>query len=48
MAEIRETYIDKERGFGGKRGSRRTFWVALVISVSLIAAGSLYLFPQFW
>jgi hypothetical protein len=47
MAEIRETYVDK-RGFGGKMGSRKTLWVALVVSLSLIAMGSLYLLPQFW
>jgi hypothetical protein len=29
-------------------GSRKTLWVALVVSVSLIAVGSLYLIPQFW
>ena len=48
MAEIRETYMDKERGFGGKLGSKKTLWVALVVTISLIAAGSLYLLPQFW
>ena len=47
MAEIREPYSDK-RGFGGKMGSRKTLWVALVVSLSLIAMGSVYLLPQFW
>lgn len=48
MAEIREPYMSKERGFGGKLGSRRTLWVAFVVSLSLIAVGSFYLLPQFW
>jgi hypothetical protein len=47
MVEIREPYMDK-RGFGGKMGSRKTLWVALVVTMSLIAVGSLYLLPQFW
>ena len=48
MAEFRETYMQKERGFGGKMGSKKTLWIALVVSVSLIAVGSFYLLPQFW
>jgi hypothetical protein len=48
MAEIRESYMGKERGFGGKLGSRKTLWVAFVVSAALIAVGSLYLLPQFW
>jgi hypothetical protein len=46
MAEIRETYTTKERGFGGKMGSRKTRWVAFVITASLVAVGALYLLPQ--
>jgi hypothetical protein len=48
MAEIRETYAAKERGFGGKMGSRKTRWVAFVISASLVAVGAFYLLPQIW
>lgn len=48
MAEIREIYAEKERGFGGKLGSRKTLWVAFVVTLSLIAVGSFYLLPQFW
>ena len=47
MAEIRENYVPKERGFGGKLGSRKTMWLTIVLSVSLIAVGAFYLFPQF-
>ncbi len=48
MAEIRENYGSKERGFGGNLGSRKTLWVAFVVSASLVAAGAFYLLPQFW
>ena len=47
MAEIRETNMSKERGFGGKMGSRKTLWAVLVVSASMIAVGALYLLPQF-
>jgi hypothetical protein len=46
MAESRETYTAKERGFGGKMGSRKTRWVAFVITASLVAVGAIYLLPQ--
>ncbi len=46
MAEIRETYGAVERGFGGRRGSRKTLWVTFVITASLVAAGAFYLLPQ--
>jgi len=48
MAEIRETYGASERGFGGRMGSRKTLWVTLVITASLIVAGAFYLLPQVW
>jgi hypothetical protein len=48
MAEIRETYMSKERGFGGKLGSRKTLWTVFVVSASMIAVGAFYLLPQFW
>ena len=48
MAEIRETYVSRERGFGGRMGSRKTLWVAFVITVSLVAVGAVYLLPQIW
>ena len=48
MAEIRETYVARERGFGGRMGSRKTLWVTFVITVSLIAVGAVYLLPQIW
>ena len=47
MADSRENYVPKERGFGGKLGSRKTLWLTVVLSVSLIAVVALYLFPQF-
>jgi hypothetical protein len=40
--------MGKERGFGGKSGSRKTLWVVFVVGAALIAVGSLYLLPQFW
>jgi hypothetical protein len=48
MAENRETQIVKERGFGGKLGNRKTLWLTFVLSVSLVAVGAFYIFPQFW
>ena len=51
MAEIRETYVVKEREFGkfgGRVGSRATFWLAVIVSASLIASGAIYLLPLFW
>jgi hypothetical protein len=48
MAEIRETYMSKERGFGGRLGSRKTLWTVFVVSASMIAVGAFYLLPQFW
>ena len=47
MAEIRETYAPKERGFGGKLVSIKTMWLTLVLSAALIAVGAFYLVPQF-
>ena len=46
MAEIRDNYAPKERGFGGKLGSRKTVWLTIVLSVSLIAVGAYYVLPQ--
>jgi hypothetical protein len=46
MAEIRESYAAKDRGFGGKMGSRKTRWVAFVITASLVVVGAIYLLPQ--
>ena len=46
MAESRENYVPKERGFGGKLGSRKTVWLTIVLSASLIAVGAFYLLPQ--
>ena len=48
MAETRENYVPKERGFGGKLGSRKTVWLTIVLSASLIAVGAFYLLPQFF
>ena len=48
MAELRDSYAPKERGFGGKLGSRKTVWLTIVLSASLIAVGAFYLLPQFW
>jgi hypothetical protein len=47
MAEIRESYVPKERGFGGKLGGRKTMWLTLVLTGSLIVAGAFYFFPQY-
>jgi hypothetical protein len=46
MAEVRETYVPKERSFGGKLGSRKTLWLAFVISGAVIVVGAFYLLPQ--
>ncbi|HEY4264679.1 MAG TPA: hypothetical protein VGM72_05130 [Micropepsaceae bacterium] len=48
MAEIRENYMPKERGFGGKMGSKKTLWVAIVVIIAAAAVGAFYMFPQFW
>jgi hypothetical protein len=47
MAEMRENYMPKERGFGGKMGSRKTMWIVIVVIIVAIAAGALYMFPQY-
>jgi hypothetical protein len=47
MAEIRENY-PKERGYGGKMGSRKTFWLAFVVVVAAAGAGAFYVLPQIW
>ena len=38
----------KDRGFGGKLGSRKTLWLTFVISAALLVVGSFYLGLQFW
>jgi hypothetical protein len=48
MAEVRENYTPKERGYGGKMGSRKTMWLAFVVVVAVAAAGAFYVFPQIW
>ena len=46
MEDIMAEYVPKERGFGGKLGSRKTVWLTIVLSASLIAVGAFYLLPQ--
>jgi hypothetical protein len=46
MAEIRD--MPKERGFGGKMGSRKTLWLAFVVIVAAAGVGAFYMVPQFW
>lgn len=54
MAEILETRIVKKpgfvgsTGFGGRQGSRKTVWLAAIVTVSLVAVGVIYLSPLFW
>ena len=45
MAEMPEV---KDRGFGGKMGSRETMWLTFVFTAALVAVGAYYLVPQFW
>ena len=37
----------KDRGFGGRMGSRKTLWLAVVVCLALVAVGVLYLAPQY-
>jgi hypothetical protein len=48
MADVREMNAMKDRRFGGRLGSRKTLWLTVVFSASLVAVGALYIFPQFW
>ena len=37
----------KDRGFGGRMGSKKTLWLTVVVGLALVAMGALYLVPQY-